>query len=124
MSVGPARLREDADVILYWLVSSEQPVDRDYTVFVHLVDASGQMLAQHDGEPVMRLRPTHTWRAGDLVVDSPQLDWGRADSAGPATLFVGLYDTATGHRLPVYGTDGERLPDDAVRLGEIEIYPP
>ncbi|MFC2030353.1 hypothetical protein ACFLWA_06455 [Chloroflexota bacterium] len=115
---------EDLDVSLYWLVTSQGPVERDYTVFVHLVDASGQMLAQHDGEPVMRLRPTHTWRAGDLVVDSHQLDWGRADYAGPATLFVGMYDAESAQRLPMYGVDGERLPDDAMRLSEIQIRPP
>ena len=121
---GEVTAGEDVEVTLYWLATSQDPVNTDYTVFVHLIDESGEMLAQHDGEPVMRRRPTGTWQAGDLVVDTHRLDLRRGDYVGPATLQVGLYDAITLQRLPAYGVEGERLIDDAVRIGEIQIRPP
>ena len=121
---GEVTAGEDVEVTLYWLATSQDPVNTDYTVFVHLTDGSGEMLAQHDGEPVMRRRPTGTWQAGDLVVDTHRLDLRRGDYVGPATLQVGLYDAITLQRLPAYGVEGERLIDDAVRIGEIQIRPP
>ncbi|MEZ4583916.1 MAG: hypothetical protein R3A10_20150 [Caldilineaceae bacterium] len=38
---------------------SLQPVDYDYQVFVHLLDAQGHKVAQRDGQPVQWLRPKY-----------------------------------------------------------------
>jgi hypothetical protein len=115
---------EDPELSLYWQAVNAEPPSRAYKVFVHLTDQAGQMLAQHDGEPVLRRRPTDTWQAGDLVIDPHKLEWQREDYSGPATLFVGLYDPDSSERLPAYGLDGERFPDDAVRLGEVQVHGP
>jgi hypothetical protein len=34
---------------------------------------------------------------------------------------VGLYDPETLERLPAYGPEGERLPDDRVMISEIQV---
>ncbi len=76
---------------LAWHVETAPP--RDYTTFVHVLDANGAVVAQADGMPT---RPTSTWEAGDGVVDQ------RPISLPPAarTVRVGLYELDTGKRLP------------------------
>lgn len=73
--------------------------DQDYTVFVHLADASGRPLAQHDGPPAAGTRPTSGWRPGDEVLDRHPV-WLPSDlPAGRYRVLVGLYRGAT--RLPL-----------------------
>jgi hypothetical protein len=116
-----ARVGEDLEVTLYWQATNEQPLPNDYTVFVHLLDGSGQLIAQHDGEPAAGRRPTRTWQEGDLIIDTHSLQWQTADYRGPATIAVGLYDLETTERLPAYGPDGQRLADDRVMAHEIQV---
>lgn len=54
-------------VTLYWLGLNE--MDRDYTSFVHLLDANDAVLAQHDGSPDQGLTPTTRWLAGEIITD-------------------------------------------------------
>jgi len=93
---------------LYWQASA--PLDVDYTVFVHSLNAQGELVGQADGPPVANHYPTTAWRPGEIVQDS------RLVPAG-ARYLVGLYDPATGERLPAFAADGTRLPDDAILLG-------
>ena len=84
-------------VALYW--RAEQPIEKDYKVFVHLIDTSGRVLAQHDGMPADGTFPTSQWRTGDLIVDTHEL---KAEVApGTYSLVVGMYDPRTLVRVPV-----------------------
>ncbi|MBN1890259.1 MAG: hypothetical protein JW850_19845 [Thermoflexales bacterium] len=89
---------------------------QDYTVFTQLLDASGQLVAQHDGPPAEGLAPTRLWQAGDRVVDVHTIAApdGAADTL---RLIAGMYDPATGMRLEALRPDGVRLAGDAVPLG-------
>jgi hypothetical protein len=51
-------------VTLWW--SAAGPITRDYKVFVHAVDAQGQMAAQHDSLPRNNSAPTShgRWSSG------------------------------------------------------------
>ncbi|MDP3046727.1 MAG: glycosyltransferase family 39 protein [Chloroflexota bacterium] len=94
-------------VTLYWL--GLRPMETTYQVFVHLLDASGTIIAQHDGVPAGGGWPTTAWPPGSLVTDIHSLVL-RADSApGPYRLAVGVYEPVSGQRLPVAGTDDGRL---------------
>lgn len=92
---------------LYWRASA--PLETSYTVFVHGLNAEGQLIGQADGPPVGGHYPTHLWRPGEIVQDSRPIPPGEEYR-------VGLYDLASGQRLPAFATDGTRLPDDAVVL--------
>ena len=111
----------DFEVTLYWQATSKQPPSHDYTVFVHLLDQSGQLIAQHDSQPAAGRRPTSTWQEGDLIIDTHKLQWKAGAYRGPATIAVGLYDLETLERLPAYGPDGQRLADDRAILREIQV---
>jgi len=79
-------------VTLLW--EALEPSDRSYTVFVHLRDANGALMTQHDGIPVLGTRPTPTWQPGEQVLDRHELVVP-VGASGPATLVVGVYDSET-----------------------------
>jgi len=61
------RIDNSMRVTLYWLALNE--TQNDYTSFVHLLDANGAIIAQHDGQPNQGLMPTTRWLAGEIVPD-------------------------------------------------------
>ncbi|MBN1977792.1 MAG: glycosyltransferase family 39 protein [Anaerolineae bacterium] len=112
-------LEEDGQelrLILHW--ASLAPVDRDYTVFVHLVGPDGA-LAQADGPPAGGDYPTSLWEYGEIVFDERSIPTQDLP-AGTYHLRLGMYLLETGVRLPALDTSGERLPDDVVELVEVE----
>ena len=94
-------------VSLLWRAARH--MDESYTVFVHLLDAAGGKVAQHDGVPFGGIYPTSRWAAGELVRDVHTLQLP-ADLAAGVPLRVGLYDTATQARLPPAGAGDWRWP--------------
>lgn len=75
------------------------PIDHNYHVFIHLLNAEGRPVAQADGQPAQWTRPTSTWAGGETIIDRHAL-WIPGDApAGAYTLRVGLYQPATGQRL-------------------------
>ncbi len=89
-------------VTLYW--HAQQTPDRNYRVFVHLLDAEGQIVAQHDGAPGEGELPALGWLPGEYLVDIHRLALPPALPAGAYSLLVGLYDPVTRQRLgePVF----------------------
>ena len=92
-------------VTLYW--EALQDMDRDYSVFVHLVDDRGMTIAQHDSWPDAGNDPTSGWQVAQPRRDAHPLDLPMALLAqGPCRIQVGLYDHATGQRVPLNTRDG------------------
>lgn len=88
-----------APITLFW--EAEQVPQEPYKVTVQVLDATGQLVAQHDGEPGAGLAPTLTWQPGQLIVDRHGIELPAGLPEGQYTLIVGLYHAATGSRLPV-----------------------
>ncbi len=63
--------------------------------------------------------PTTLWAPGEIIVDTHPID-PTTLPPGDYYLLAGLYDPATGERLPAFGPDGPLL-DYAVNLGEIQV---
>jgi hypothetical protein len=97
-----------------------QQTESDYTVFVHLVDEEERVWAQHDGPPVGGSRPTSSWPLGEEITDHHGLALPPGIPSGTYSLAVGLYDPATGDRLPV-ATGQPAAPSDEVLLGPVLI---
>jgi len=85
------------EVTLYW--HAQQTPDKNYRVFVHLLDAEGQIVAQHDGTPGDGELPALGWLPGEYVADTHRLALPSALPAGAYRLLVGLYDPVTRQRL-------------------------
>ncbi len=99
-------------VELTWRVQG--PVTADEKVFVHLVSADGQLVAQHDARPAGEDRPTQTLAPGEVIVDRHGVGLPAA-ARGRLEIRVGLYNAITGDRLLL--DDGA----DFVTLGSIEV---
>jgi hypothetical protein len=96
---------------------SLRPMDKDYQVFVHLLNANNEKLAQRDGQPVQWLRPTSTWQPGEKIIDRYGMLLPDDLPSGSYTIAVGLYDPVSGQRLPI--SAGPR--DYAIELGPIVV---
>ncbi len=111
-SVEPANLPNGPAVIFQW--QSVAPAAADYTVFIHLRAADGFVLGQADGPPVSGHYPTTVWIPGELVQDIhplPMEAWSHTHH-----LAIGLYNPGSGERLPAFGPEGQRLPNDELRV--------
>lgn len=84
-------------VSLVWETKSLIP--KDYTVFVHALDAEGRPVAQHDGVPQDAVRPTSTWGIGEVVLDTHEFELPRLLVDDEITIAVGMYLLQTGDRL-------------------------
>lgn len=80
-------------VTLAWQAVAK--IDQDYTVFVHLLDTSGNIAGQLDRPPAGY--PTSDWRPGELVLDEFTFDLPA--QPGPFRLETGFYYLPTLERL-------------------------
>lgn len=103
VEMGAAQVGGNLPVVLYW--QSDGQVEASYTVFAHLLNANGDLIAQQDNLPVQGLAPTNTWEPGTLVRDPYLLDLGNVSETGDYQLVIGLYD-ASGRRAPLELDDG------------------
>jgi hypothetical protein len=93
---------------LHW--TDVGPVDTDYTVFVHVLDANEKVVTQRDQQPAAGRRPTTSWTRGDQLVDSYSIDLPSTLSPGTFEIEIGMYNANTGARLPVT-RDGQAAGD-------------
>ena len=88
-----------------------------YTVFVHLVDDAGKIVAQSDAPPAAGYA-TDRWLPGEVVVDSHTL---HPQVSGRYQLLVGMYDPVSGQRLTAQTETGQSMPEQAIPLGKMVI---
>lgn len=96
------RAGDQIQVRLYWRANEDlgtYGVERDYTVFVQLLDADGHLVAQHDGMPEGGAAPTTTWAPGEVIEDLHLLSLPSDLKNGIYPVIAGLYDGATVERL-------------------------
>jgi hypothetical protein len=86
---------QSAELTLYWHALA--PPGRDYTLFIHLLDESGAVVAQADAPPAHNAYPTGWWAAGETIAGTHRLPL----TADTVAVWLGLYHPATGARLPI-----------------------
>ncbi|MCB0169856.1 MAG: hypothetical protein KDJ97_04830, partial [Anaerolineae bacterium] len=74
---------------------------RDYTIFVHLLDSEGNLVAGNDAQPRGGRYPTTIWSPGELILDSHTLVTPPDLPSGQYRLAIGLYFQPSGERLPL-----------------------
>jgi hypothetical protein len=102
------------ELTLYWRLLA--PTGAYGSVFVHLLDPAGQILAQHDGQPVLNSYPIPAWQPGMIIADERSLTVPAGASLEGASLAIGLYDPATLERWPAVSADGSPLADNRLLL--------
>lgn len=115
LALGPAQIRgsggdaatpagvavapgETLHVALPW--RAETPVPADLSVFLHLLDEHGLVLAQRDSMPSGGNAPTSDWPTGRWLIDRHAFTVPPGTPpCVPCRLVAGLYDARSGERL-------------------------
>ncbi len=93
---------------LYWQGISK--TENDYTVFVHLLDASGKVVEQRDQLPLGGIYPTSIWDAQEIIKDDYALAIP-ADASLPLSIEIGMYAQPDLKRLPIFDSAGAAAGD-------------
>jgi hypothetical protein len=93
---------EEWEITLYWQAQRRMG---GYTVFVHLVNDAGEIVAQVDEKPLGGDYPTQFWQIGEEVQDAHRLSVPGDLLPGEYNLDGGLYVLETGERLPIVGAE-------------------
>ena len=97
--VTPVRGADALDVTLYWYALRETATN--YKVFVHVLGPDGgQVIGQHDGDPVGGFTPTTRWRSGEVIVDRHRIPLP-AGLAGGVGVRAGMYRPEPVQNLPL-----------------------
>jgi hypothetical protein len=104
---------QSAELTLYWHCLKRMRTR--YTVFVHVLDAQGQLVAQSDQIPGQGAYPTTGWLPGEYLTDTHRIALPSELPSGGLSVQVGLYNVVTGQRLPVR-IDQALPPEAAIAL--------
>ena len=117
--VGSTNTRpgETVPVALQW--RALRAMDKDYTVFVHLVGPDGRLHGQVDMWPVQGSYPTTRWTPGEELTDLYEVRLAPDAPPGHYQVEVGWYLLATMRRLQVVDADGQPI-GDALVVGEFD----
>lgn len=106
---------DNVRVRLAW--RSRARVETDYSIFLHLVDDAGLIVAQLDTMPGGGLRPTSGWAPGGVLWEEYAVTIPEAAyTPTQARWQVGLYDHRTRARLPLRHPSGDGFVFDGLSL--------
>jgi hypothetical protein len=109
LAASAAATSDGVQVELAWQIT--QPLTDSVTVFVHVLDANGQLIAQADGDPIAGTYPFEQWPTS-LVVRDIRL----VNVTGAVAVRVGIYSRTTGERLKATAADNTPLADNAATI--------
>jgi hypothetical protein len=104
---------EAVPLTLYWRAVGA--LAQNYTIFVHLMTESGQLVAQADAQPRSGAYPTSAWTPGDVIPDTHTLALPASLPPGEYALRVGLYAAPDGPRLAL------KPSGDTLTLGTVRV---
>jgi predicted Ser/Thr protein kinase len=108
---------DEVQLTITWQVLDS--MSESYTVFVHITDRNGEIVAQRDAPPLGGSRPTNTWRSGEIFQDAHTLPLPTDLSPGTYWVRVGLY--RGDRRLPVVDPGLVQAEEDALIVHQIEV---
>jgi hypothetical protein len=120
-AIEPAAVEagQRAYVTVYWETLGPTPLP--YSVYLHLFDQDGVLVAQRDTYPGLGRYPSTVWEPGRLFADRYLLEIPpTAYSPAKLTAEVGLWQVETGDRAFVLGADGQPVAA-GVPLGELSL---
>lgn len=107
--------QESIQLRLYWQSIAQTEIN--YTVFVHLLNQKGEVVAQKDQPPLQGAYPTGLWNPGEIVPDDIVVPLPDTLPAEKYLLEVGLYNPISGERLTVSGSSTNAVRLSALAMG-------
>lgn len=121
IALKSTQISQNADsliVNLQW--QALQNVDKDYFIFLHLVDKTGKTVAQFDGHPRWGYEiPTGTWHANEIIPTVIRMPLPSDLHTGEYTLQGGFYYFETLERLPIL--ENGTPTADSIDLGSVKL---
>lgn len=111
---GIRRAADRVSVTVEW--SAEPAPDAAYSWFIHLLDTTGQIVAQQDRQPQGGYASTQAWTAGTTVTDRLVFPLAEGTDTSGWALRIGWVDPATGERLPVRTETDTAVPDGFIMI--------
>ena len=107
------------EVDLYW--KALKPMQNPYTIFIHLIDEAGNIVAQADSMPRQGGWPTTCWMADEYISDKHTLPLTLSPESADKlyTLYVGMYWLESGERLPTTG--GQAVEADRIYINDMML---
>ena len=119
LTTGQSGGQTTLDLALHWQALT--PLSADYTVFTQLIGPDGRVWSQQDNQPQAGRYPTTAWAVNDKVVDRYTLVLTEDAPPGQYRLLAGMYELATGQRLPAIDEAGQALADSAIVITTLDI---
>jgi hypothetical protein len=110
--VPPGEPGDPVEIVLFW--RSVSRMDTDYTTFVHILDSSGQVLAQVDHVPGDGEFPTTGWVEGEIIRDRFFIPYVEETASVATQMEIGVYDSQSMERLDVVNTEGSAIDNRVV----------
>lgn len=111
------RGKNDVTVALFW--ESSAPIAEDYGVFVHIAEPNSPPITQSSRAPANWLRPTTTWRVGEIVADEHTIELPALEAEANLVVSVGIFSLADANqRLPLTVV-GTAVPSGSYILQEL-----
>jgi hypothetical protein len=104
---------------LFWRAQVEPA--HDYTLFVHVLNPQGAVVAGWDAMPMGGGYPTSVWASGERVPDERSVPLPEDLPPGEYSILIGWYLPATGERLPAVDGEGEPVPNGALEVGSFLV---
>ena len=114
--------RDTLLVTLHWHANDQ--IEHDYTVFTHVQNEEGALIAQMDGVPANAERPTTTWEQGDLIEDHYEISIPSDTPPGRYAVSTGMYEPGSLSRLTAFDAEGEKLAGGRIPLATVRVQPP
>ncbi|MEM7131349.1 MAG: DUF2079 domain-containing protein [Chloroflexota bacterium] len=119
LETNPLQAQESLKVNLHWRITS--PIELDYSLFFHLLNSNGDVVAQLDRQPedVAGFLPMTSWPLQYEIVDPVVLDLPESLPPGSYRMLAGLYFWQDGQRLLVTGANA--TAENGVDLGRVIV---
>ena len=112
---------ESAELTIYW-EAMKRP-SQIYAAFNHLRNSDNQLVWSEDSWPQQGVYTTDHWLEGEVVAETYTLIIPKDTAPGHYPLYIGIYDPKTGNRLPAMTRRGQPIPNNEVKLLEVEVLP-
>ena len=124
-TVTPRSLTDgpDSEVVVRACWRSENQMERNYVLFVHLLDPDLNPLGQRDTHPGLGNFPTSLWQPGVIFCEGYHvpINEGVLKESTVAAVEIGFYDSETRERLPAQYASG--LEGDFIIIDQIKLSP-
>ncbi|MFN2137185.1 MAG: hypothetical protein ACK2UK_14595 [Candidatus Promineifilaceae bacterium] len=111
-AIPPAKVISGGETVtfsLLWQALAEE--NRQGKVFVHLLNAEGDIIGQHDSPPLNGAYPFSSFVPGTIIIDDHPITIADNPGPGPYRLAAGIYDPGSLERWSAVDSEGAVLLD-------------